>query len=400
MLSRGQTLMLLVIALLVFGVIMVNSAGIAIEVEEGTYLGRVLFSRAALFALLAIGAMILGACVPLDQLYRARGVNSPMPWIIVGMVVLLLLVYVPGIGREANNSRRWISAGGLGFQPSEVAKWGVLIVIAWYAARRAGAMGRIGTGFMPPLLLLGGLCAVIAIEDLGTAVLIAVVGMAVLMAGGVKLWQVALLVPVGIVGFIGAVLHSEYRVRRLLAYTNPFDDPQGVGYHIIQSMAAVTNGGLAGRGLGNGVRKFGYLPEDTTDFIYAIVCEELGVFGAAFVIFLYIGILFVGYLVIRGLTHPFLRLLALGILLTIGVQAIINIAVVTGAAPTKGIALPLVSRGGTGWILTAFSVGLLIWMDRHGHRMTLPLSEHRTHEPKRAEHPVPNASGGITPAVA
>ena len=136
-----------------------------------------------------------------------------------------------------------------------------------------------------------------------------------------------------------------------------YQDPDGIGYHVIQSMAAVAGGGLPGRGLGNGLQKFGYLPEDTTDFIFAVVCEELGLIGAVVVVCLYAALLLSGFGIVRRAAHPFERLLGLGVVLTLGFQALINLLVVTGLAPTKGIALPLLSWGGTGWCLTAFSIG-------------------------------------------
>ncbi|MHC4218507.1 MAG: FtsW/RodA/SpoVE family cell cycle protein, partial [Planctomycetota bacterium] len=150
----------------------------------------------------------------------------------------------------------------------------------------------------------------------------------------------------------------------LRAWWDPYRDPQGIGYHVIQSMTTVAGGGLAGRGLGNGVQKFGYLPEDTTDFIFAVVCEEMGLVGATVVVGLFGGLLLCGWAIIRRTSDPFCRLLGLGILLTVGLQTLINLAVVTGWAPTKGIALPLVSAGGTGWVLTAFSLGLLVSIGR------------------------------------
>jgi cell division protein FtsW len=153
-------------------------------------------------------------------------------------------------------------------------------------------------------------------------------------------------------------------MNRVKAFFDPYQDPQGIGYHILQSMGAISGGGFAGRGLGNSIQKFGYLPEDTTDFIFAIICEEMGVVGAAVVISLYACLLWCGFSIVRRVEHPFQRLLGLGILLAVGLQAFINIAVVTGSAPTKGIALPLLSSGGTGWVLTAFCVGLVISMDR------------------------------------
>jgi cell division protein FtsW len=185
-----------------------------------------------------------------------------------------------------------------------------------------------------------------------------------MIAGGAKIWHALTVVPAAAVGIAVALVQSPYRMERVRAFLEPYHDPQGVGYHMIQSMAAVSGGGLAGRGLGNSVQKFGYLPEDTTDFIFAIIAEELGVAGSVVVIALYAMLLLLGLSIVWRATDPFLRLLGLGILLTIGLQALINLAVVTGCGPTKGIALPLVSSGGTGWVLTAFSIGLLIAISR------------------------------------
>jgi cell division protein FtsW len=230
------------------------------------------------------------------------------------------------------------------------------------------------------MVLIGIVCALIAKEDLGTAVLVFSVSTFVLIAGGARWWHVGLLVPVGVTAAWAAVVASPYRMNRLLAWMNPFEDPQGIGYHIIQSMSAISGGGLFGRGLGNSMQKFGYLPEDTTDFIFAIVCEELGVAGAFAVLALYAGLLILGLRIINRtrtesdgsatpLVPAFSQLFGLGILLTIGLQTLINIAVVTGIAPTKGIALPLLSSGGSGWVLTGFSIGLLLSIERQSYRI-------------------------------
>jgi cell division protein FtsW len=239
----------------------------------------------------------------------------------------------------------------------------MIIVLAWYATRRAAVMHELVGGFVPPMILVLVVCGLIASEDLGTAVLIGMVSVCMLIAAGSKVWHAALLMPIGLLGFIAAVLSSSYRLNRVRAFFDPYQDPQGIGYHILQSMGAIHGGGLAGRGLGNSIQKFGYLPEDTTDFIFAIICEELGVVGAAVVIALYLCLLWCGFSIVRRVEQPFGRLLGLGVLLAVGLQALINIAVVTGSAPTKGIALPLLSSGGTGWVLTAFCIGLLVSMD-------------------------------------
>jgi cell division protein FtsW len=153
-------------------------------------------------------------------------------------------------------------------------------------------------------------------------------------------------------------------MARLLTYLDPYNAPEKARYHILQSMTTISEGGLAGLGLGNGIHKFGYLPEDTTDFIFAVICEELGIIGALAVASLYIALVVLGICVIKKAANLFHQLLALGIIVTIGLQASINVLVVTALVPTKGIALPLLSNGGTGWLLTAFCIGLIDAIDR------------------------------------
>lgn len=364
MLRAGHGLALVTIALLLFGVVMVNSAGLTLDAEQPLTLESLLLGKHAVLAMLAIAALAVGAVLPVHELPKIRGLRNPLPWLMLGCMILLVAVRVPGIGKEVNGAWRWIQIGPVNFQPSELAKWAMVLLLAWFAACHAGRIGRFATGLMPALAVLGVVCALIATEDLGTAVLIGLVGLGMLIAAGAKVWQVAMLIPVGLAGAAAAVIQSPYRLERLRAFLDPYEDPQGIGYHMIQSMAAVAQGGVPGRGLGNGIHKFGYVPEDTTDFVFAIICEELGIAGAAIVIAMYAVLLLCTLSIVRRALRPFDRLAALGVLLTVGLQALINLAVVTGLGPTKGIALPLLSAGGTGWLLTAFMVGLLISIDR------------------------------------
>ncbi len=374
MLRAGHGIVLITCALLAIGVVMVTSAGLTVDADGGISLSGVLLGRPALLAALAMAALLAGSRVPVGRLGRVqwpvlrkgwlRVPTSPVVWLAVAIIVLLLLVHVPGIGREVNGARRWIDLGVTSFQPSEVAKWGMLAVVAAYVTRWAAVMGRLGPGFLVPMALVALVCGLIVTEDLGTAVLIGTACTVLLLAGGAKPWHTAVIAAPAGLGLVAAIASSPYRIDRLRAWMDPYQDPQGIGYHVIQSMATVAGGGLAGRGLGNGVQKFGYLPEDTTDFIFAVICEEMGLMGAAVVVSLYGGLLLCGWSIIRRCDDSFRRLLGLGILLTLGLQTLINIAVVTGWAPTKGIALPLVSAGGTGWVLTAFSLGLLVSMGR------------------------------------
>jgi cell division protein FtsW len=365
MMRAGHGLILVVITLLTIGVVMVTSAGLRVGTEKAVLLEDVLLGRTTLLALVAMAFLFIGSLVPVERtFYRPRGRSSPIPWLLLIVLLLLVVVHLPWVGREVNGARRWIHLGVIGFQPSEVAKWGMVITLAWYAARRAKAMSDFVSGFALPIVCVLVICALIASEDLGTAVLVGMVSVCMLIAGGSKWWHAAMWAPVGAICIVGAILTSEYRLNRVKAFLDPYQDPQGIGYHILQSMGAISGGGIAGRGLGNSIQKFGYLPEDTTDFIFAIICEEMGIVGAAMVIILYAAMLIFGFSIVRRVQEPFQRLVGLGVMLTVGLQALMNIAVVTGSVPTKGIALPLLSSGGTGWVLTAFCIGLLVSMDR------------------------------------
>jgi cell division protein FtsW len=163
---------------------------------------------------------------------------------------------------------------------------------------------------------------------------------------------------------VAAIMTNDYRQNRVKAFLNPYQDPEGIGFHTIQSLVAIYNGKGVGTGLGEGIQKRGYLPEDRTDYIFAVICEETGIAGAGLVLALFLGLLWAGMSIARSERDPFLRLWSLGIIATIGMQAVMNLLVVTGLAPAKGIALPFVSYGGTGWILTAFSIGVLVAIDR------------------------------------
>jgi cell division protein FtsW len=212
--------------------------------------------------------------------------------------------------------------------------------------------------------VLGVVCIAVVAADLGTGFLIFSAGCVLLIAAGARLWHFLAFVPVGLVGLLAAIMMSPYRVARITAFLDPYADPKGTGYHMIQSMMAVMNGEGFGRGLGFGIQKFGYLPEDQTDFIFAIICEELGIGGALVIASLFAALIWFGVGIVRREKDVFLQLVALGIITTVAIQALINLAVVTGLGPTKGIALPLVSNGGTGWLLTSMSLGLLMAIDR------------------------------------
>ncbi len=180
-----------------------------------------------------------------------------------------------------------------------------------------------------------------------------------LLAGRIKWWHLLLVIPPVLAAGLWFVMHKEYRWRRITAFANPYAAPQKEGYHMIQSLLSFATGGWTGRGLGNGIQKLGYLPEDTTDFIFAVICEELGIFGAMLTIALYLGVLYCAWQTVKMKADSFGKLLAFGIGTMVATQALINIAVATVSVPTKGLSLPLVSAGGSGLIITCAALGLL-----------------------------------------
>ena len=372
MLRAGHGIALLALTLLLIGVVFVNSAEVTVARDTRTTLSAVLFDRHTIFAIASMGCLLLGMVLPIERLAAWSGWRSPLVWATGLSLLGLLAVHVPGLGKEVNGASRWVSLGPLTFQPSELAKWLMPIGLAWYIARTGERMQRFVPGFLLPMAIVGVVALGIAGEDLGTAVLVTGVAVIMLLAGGANLWNAVAFLPVGAAGFIALVFISPYRLKRIFSVLDPYSDPQGSCYHIIQSMGAISGGGVAGRGLGNSVQKFGYLPEGTTDFIYSIICEEMGLLGAVAVLLLYVGLVWCIVQVVssrvatdsRPTLDPMSRLLALGIGATVGLQAVINVVVVTGMAPTKGIALPLISRGGTGWMMTALCLGMVIAMDR------------------------------------
>lgn len=399
MLRPGHAVILCALALLTIGVIMVSSAGMFVRpiqigpegevaAEPAVTASSIIFSRPTAYMALAIGAMLLVSRLPVrrlaDRLEAGPLRRRPLLLLAGGALALLAIlvtVYIPGIERERNGAARWISLGLPGLesvQPSEIAKWGIIPLLALFAALPTPdgtpRLARLFTGLLPALIALGMVSGMIVLEDLGTGVLIAAAGGAVLVAGGTKVLHLAPAVPVAALAFYQAVATSEYRLRRILAYIDPFADPRGDGYHMIQSMATVAGGGVTGRGLGHGLQKFDYLPEDTTDFLFAVICEELGLAGAVLVISLLAMLIMVGAGIALRERAGLLKLCALGVVATLAFQALINLVVVTGLGPTKGIALPLLSAGGTGWVLTAASLGLLVAIDR-AHALEEPLEQ-------------------------
>jgi len=338
-----------VVALMAIGLLMVYSASLSVNPDER----YTQFSRQMVFIPLAIVAMLVAMRLPYRWLAR--------PWVAVGLmaVSVALLVFVLILFKS-----RWfrftVGPVDLSLQPSEIAKLSLIVFLAWFFSRERREPRSYLRMFLLPAVVLVLVCALIGYKDLGTAALVGVVGACLMIAGGVRVAHMLTLLPVVAGGLYVFIARYPYRIQRLLTYLDPWKDAQGAGYQITQSLIAIGSGGWAGLGMGSGMQKYFYLPEDTTDFIFSIICEEMGVAGGTLIIVLFLTLALLSLRVVWHATNRFAYLLSLGIVLWIGLQALINIGVATSALPTKGIALPLVSYGGTGLVLTATALGVMM----------------------------------------
>ncbi|MEM8873053.1 MAG: putative peptidoglycan glycosyltransferase FtsW [Planctomycetota bacterium] len=364
-LRARHVLTLCVIGLLCVGVIAVESAAsnVASADADDPFRWTPTGIRHALLAAAALLFYWVGTRLEPSKLIGKLAVVAFLV-AAVGCVAVL----IPGIGISVNGARRWLPLGPVQVQASELAKWATPLLLAWWCTRE-DALKSIGS-FAGACLPVAVVCGLVAIQDLGTAVLIAAVAGCILLVAGAKLWHLGLCtLPAAAMGAF-FVIDQPYRVARLTSFLDPWADAEGKGYHMVQALASFAHGGFTGTGLGRGVQKLGYLPEDTTDFIYATLCEETGFFGAAVVVLLFLGIVGVCWKSVHNDETPAgPRLLALGVGLTVGLQATMNLAVATVSMPTKGISLPLVSAGGSGLLLCGLMLGIM--------RATLPAGETR-----------------------
>lgn len=321
-----------------------------------------LLEKQALWALVALAAMLFTRSVDYHVYTRLR-----KPVLLVTLA-LLVAVLIPGLGVRLNGARRWFRFLGLGFQPSDVAKLGICIYLASFLDAKQEMLGKWRRGFVPALAVLGVTITLVALEpDIGTAALLACVGTSMLLVGGIRIRH---MIPAGLIATPLAAAYLLMRfdhVRsRVMAFIHPSADPAGAGYHARQSLIALASGGVFGMGLAQGSQKRLFLPEAHTDFVFAIIGEELGLAGSFAVIFAFAALLFGAMSVIRWAPDHTGALLATGIAMWFGLQAAFNIAVVTASVPTKGIPLPFVSYGGSTLVVTAAALGILLNVAGHG----------------------------------
>jgi cell division protein FtsW len=347
----------LVLAISLLGLVMVTSASVSVASKES---GETFYylERQLLLMLLGGGGAMLVFCVPTQSLERLS-----LPLLITALI-LLCAVLVPGLGHSVNGSRRWLRVATINFQVSELARVLVLIYIASYAARREEELRGTLRGLAKPLGLLCCAGALLLVEpDFGAATVLFATGFGVLFLGGARLRYVIATTLFAAAGFGALALSSGYRVRRLKAFLDPWADPYNTGFQLTQSLIAIGRGQWFGVGLGESVQKLFYLPEAHTDFLFAVLAEELGLAGVLLTLALFIALIWRSFYIARLASDSGLRFqayLAAGFGLWLGIQAFINIGVNMGVLPTKGLTLPLMSYGRSSLIVSLAWVGLLL----------------------------------------
>lgn len=286
--------------------------------------------------------------------------------LLLGCVLLLVLVLIPGIGTVRNGSRSWFGIGSFGIQPSEFTKLALIIFTSKYLVKNERSISDIKHGVLPILSLTLLIFGLIMLQpDFGTGMILVMTIIGLLFVGGVDFSFFFKIGAVGVAGIVGLIVAAPYRLKRILSFLDPWSDPLGSGFQIIQSLYAIGPGGLLGYGFGNSRQKHFYLPEPQTDFIFSIISEEFGFLGVIIISTLFITIIYQGFKIARNSNDLFGKYLAFGITFGLAFQTVLNLSVVVGLIPVTGVTLPFVSYGGSSLLITMISIGILLNISRY-----------------------------------
>jgi cell division protein FtsW len=352
--AATSTLVLSVTALLALGIVMLYSSSMA---DKG---GSRQVEKQMIWCVMGLIGCLIAANIDYRLLKRHA-------WVILGFAaVVLLMVFVPHVGARINGARRWIKLGGdIRFEPSELGKLALIIAVAKYGEHYQRQLGTFKRGVLMPALLIGGFLGLIFVEpDRGTTILLMLVAGAMLFIAGARWKYIVPLLILVAAGFLLSLHSDAMRSDRIRAWLNPEQNKNGVGYQTYQGLLALGSGGWWGLGLGNSREKLGFLPEQTTDFIFPIIGEELGLVATLLVVVAFIIVLTSGAYIASHADDTFGVLLGFGITFLIGIQAFINIGVVTNTLPNKGMPLPFISKGGSNLLIMLTSIGILLSIAR------------------------------------
>ncbi len=352
--SRARSLLFgSALILIAVGIVMIYSAS-AIYAYDKMGDSAYFLKRHMVYVLTGAFLGVLASSADLSKL-RANSKHM-----LIGAIIMLVLVLIPGVGSSSGGARRWFKLMGFSFQPSEFLKLIVILYLSDFLDRKRESLSNIRHTVLPALVVLG-LCSglVFLQPDLGTAVTLALVALLLFFSAGFNLTHLSVIVLSALPALGYAMLAKPYRRKRILAFFHPWDDPRGVGFQIVQSFLALGSGGLFGVGLGRSQQKLFYLPESHTDFIFSIIGEELGFLGTSAIVLLFMVFIFSGMVIVFRSKNYFSQLVSLGLVGLIGFEALINIGVSIGALPTKGLSLPFISYGGSALIANMIALGLL-----------------------------------------
>ncbi len=357
---HDKTLFIAVTALIIIGVVMVYSSSSVVALRRFSD-PAYFMKRQIIWALIGLALMALATRTD-HRIFDSQ--RSALGLVLISLA-LLAAVLAPGLGSEINGARRWLRLGGLGFQPAEFGKFTLAVYMSYYIAKKGQRIREFGNGLAPAFVVTGIFLGLVVLQpDFGAAVTLASVAFFMLFVGGANALHIAgvalSMIPFAYI----AVAGTAYRARRIFAFLDPWAAPDGAGFQIIQSFLAFGGGGVLGRGLGEGRQKLLFLPEPHSDFIYAVIAEELGLAGALIVLALFFVILWRGMRIALRSGEKFSGLLAFGLTMLICMQGFTNMAVVTGLLPTKGLVLPFVSYGGSSLVISMVEVGVLLNISR------------------------------------
>ena len=354
----NKTLFLSIILISLFGILMIYSAShIWASYKYGDALKYV--KNQGLFFIIGLFLMILIS--KLDYRWYYKNANK----ILLICFILLILVLIPGVGSVRNGSRSWFGIGSFGIQPSEAAKLGLIIFVSKYLSNNEDEIKNIKKSVLPILGLTLFMFGIIMLQpDFGTGTILVMAIVGLLFVGGVSVKFFLRIGIVGAFGIVGLIIVAPYRLARILSFIDPWKDPLGSGFQIIQSLYAIGPGGLFGLGFGNSIQKHFYLPEPQTDFIFSIISEEFGFLGVVIVATLFLLIIISSFKIVMNADNLFAKYLSFGITFQFSFQALLNLMVVVGLIPVTGVTLPFLSYGGSSLLISMSSMGILLNISR------------------------------------
>lgn len=353
------TLLISIIILSLFGIIMIYSASyVWAEYKYGDPFKFV--KNQSIFFIVGLILMIVVSRIDYKKYFKYA--NK----LLVVCFILLILVLIPGIGSVRNGSRSWFGIGSFGIQPSEAAKLGLIIFVSKYLCNNQNSVKDIKRGVLPIIFITLLMFGIIMLQpDFGTGTVLVMSIVGILFVSGVSIKFFLKIGLVGVIGVVGLILIAPYRIKRILSFLNPWEDPLGSGFQIIQSLYAIGPGGLFGMGFSNSIQKHFYLPEPQTDFIFSIISEEFGFLGVLIISTLFIIIIVSCFKIAIRCNNLFGKYLAFGLTFQLSFQTLLNLMVVIGLIPVTGVTLPFLSYGGSSLLITLFSMGIILSISRY-----------------------------------